>query len=644
MSRSKLFLKIILSLIICIFSANTQASKVTKELSKTSLEETKSAEKNLKVSSKNTEKEPTESEKINTFFEQNYQNNLKNYPETLTYLGSKEHYDQLNDPSYEFYKKVSQKKTKASLKKLKDFDYKKLDNQTKLSYRLFKNSNLEQLDFKTFYFNSYFLNQMHSPHAGKPGFMINMHQIADEADAKAYIKRLWAFKTYFRKILENMNKQKKVTYPFFIFDKVISDSKNITKGYPFEKSKKDLSPLYKDFQNKISKLKLSSVKRKILNKNLENALLNSVGPAYEAIIQKMTNMKKKNPDRAYGVWAQKNGKKFYKKLLKHYTSTDFSAKEIHTLGLKEVSRIQKEMLVLGKTILSQNKSSKDKTLEGIDTDLQSLFTHIKENKTLFYPETKKGRQAYLKDTNKILTKIKPRLSDLFLTLPKAKLKVKAVEPYREKSSGIAFYQRPALNGSRPGIYYVNLYDMSAVPKFDMEALIYHEALPGHHMQLSLAQELTSTLPTFRRRGDYTSFIEGWGLYAEYIPKEMGLYEDPYSDFGRLAMELWRAARLVVDTGIHYKKWSYDKTITYLLENTPNSKSDVTKAVQRYFVNPGQATAYKIGQLAILKLREDLKSNKKVNFDIKRFHDAVLRNGSIPIFEMEREVKKEFGLL
>jgi len=559
-------------------------------------------------------------------------------------MGSKERYGELSDPSYEYYKRVGKKTTKASLKKLKDFDYNKLDDQTKLSYRLFKNSNLEQLDFEKFYFNDYFLNQMHSPHSGKPSFMINMHQISNEADAKAYIDRLWAFKTYFRKVLGDMNKQKGIIYPFFIFDKVINDSKNITKGYPFDEDKKNSSPLYKDFQNKISKIKLSSVKKKILTKNLESALLKSVGPAYDSIVAKMTDMKKQNPDKAYGLWAQKNGKKFYKELLKHHTSTDLSAKEIHRLGLNEVSRLQKEMLVLGKTILSQNKSSKDKTLEGIDTDLQKLFKHIKENKSLFYPETKKGKQAYLKDTNKILAKVRPRLSELFLTRPKAKLKVKAVEPYREKSAGIAFYQRPALNGSRPGIYYVNLFDMSAVPKFDMEALIYHEALPGHHMQLSLAQELTSTLPTFRRRGNYTSFSEGWGLYAEYIPKEMGLYEDPYSDFGRLAMELWRAARLVVDTGIHYKKWSYDKTIAYLVKNTPNSKSDVTKAVQRYFVNPGQATAYKIGQLAILELREDLKKNPKAQFDIKRFHDAVLRNGTVPIFEMEKEVRKEFGLL
>ena len=572
-----------------------------------------------------------ETKRINVFFEAEFQSQIKDSPMGLTYIGSKERYDELGDPSYEFYKNVTLKKTKASLKKLKDFNYYALTPQAKLSYRLFEKQAEKTIDNEKYYYNGYFMTQMFGPHSSMPSFMINMHRVDNEQDAKAYVKRLWAFKPFFTSVLVELKKQDKVTYPFFVFDKVISDSKNITSGYPFDNDKKNPSPLYADFQKKISKLKISSVKKKILTADLKNALLTSVKPSYNSIVKTMAGMKANNPDKAYGIWAQDNGVKYYKSLLKQTTTTDLTAKEIHNLGLKEMDRIHSEMLLIGKKI-------------GVKGGLQDLFSHVKNNKNLFYPNTKAGRSAYLKETNKIVKNIKVKLPELFNTLPEAPLMVKAVEPFREKSAGIAFYQRPALNGSRPGIYYVNLSDMSSVAKYDMEALIYHEALPGHHMQLSLAQELQADLPTFRKLGYFTAFSEGWGLYAEYIPKEIGMYKDPYSDFGRLSMELWRAARLVVDTGIHEKKWSYEKALSYLKDNTPNSNDEIVKGVQRYFVNPSQATAYKVGQLKILSLKNKLEAKFKNDFDIKRFHDAVLRNGTVPLYEMEREVKKEFDLL
>ena len=572
----------------------------------------------------------TETKRINDFFESEFQSQIKDNPMSLTHIGSKERYDELGDPSYEFYKNVTLKKNKSVLKKLKTFNYNALTPQAQLSYRLFKKGSQKIIKGEKYYYNRYFITQMFGPHSSLPSFMINKHQITNEKEAQAYVKRLWAFNPYLKTILNKFNKQKGITYPFFIFDKVISDSQNIITGYPFTKNKKNLSPLYSDFKNKISKLKISSVKKKILIADLKNALFYSVKPSYQAIINKMIQMKKANPDKAYGVWSQKNGKKYYKRLLNESTTTDLTAHEIHELGLKEVDRIHSEMLEIGKKI-------------GVGGKLKDLFTHIKKSKKLFYPNTNTGRQAYLQETKKIIKKIKVRLNELFLKFPKTPLVVKPVEPFREKSSSIAFYQRPALNGSRPGIYYVNLSDMSSVPKHDMEALIYHEVFPGHHMQLSLAQELKGDLPTFRKLGYFTAFSEGWGLYAEYIPKEIGMYTDPYSDFGRLNMELWRAARLVLDTGIHSKKWSYEKSIAYLKNNTPNSEDDITKGVQRYFVKPSQATAYKIGQLKILDLKNKLEDKYKSDFDIKRFHDAVLRNGTIPLYEMEQEVKKEFNL-
>ena len=229
--------------------------------------------------------------------------------------------------------------------------------------------------------------------------------------------------------------------------------------------------------------------------------------------------------------------------------------------------------------------------------------------------------------------MKSRLDSLFLTKPKADMIVKQVEAFREKSAGKAFYQQPAPDGSRPGIYYANLYDMEAMPTYQMAALAYHEGIPGHHMQIAIKQELEG-IPMFRKFGGYTAYTEGWGLYSELIPKEIGLYEDPYSDFGRLAMELWRACRLVVDTGIHSQKWTRQQGIDYYVTNTPNAVSDAVKMVERHIVMPSQATAYKIGMLKILELREKAKTALGDKFDIREFHDVILKNGPVPLNVLE----------
>ncbi|MGH1467899.1 MAG: DUF885 domain-containing protein [Bdellovibrionales bacterium] len=336
----------------------------------------------------------------------------------------------------------------------------------------------------------------------------------------------------------------------------------------------------------------------------------------------MTDLETRSPE-SKGVWALPGGKAYYNFSLKQMTDTDMKADEIHKLGLSEVKRIKNEMREIMKTVKFKGT-------------LPEFFESVKNNKDFFYPATKKGKAQYVKDASRIIKQMNAKLDDLFITKPKAELIVKPVEPFREKSAGIAFYQPPALDGSRPGTYYVNLSDMSSVAKYDMEALAYHEGLPGHHMDNSINQEIKD-IPMFRKFSHYTSFGEGWGLYAEYIPKEIGFYKDPYSDFGRLSMELWRATRLVVDTGIHYYKWSREKSVAYLKENTPNSEDEISKGVDRYFVMPGQATAYKIGQLKILSLRKEAKAKLKDNFDIREFHEVVLGNGAVPLYELENQV-------
>jgi uncharacterized protein (DUF885 family) len=229
-----------------------------------------------------------------------------------------------------------------------------------------------------------------------------------------------------------------------------------------------------------------------------------------------------------------------------------------------------------------------------------------------------------------------RLDELFLVRPQASLDVKRVEEFRERSAGKAFYQHPAADGSRPGRYYANLYDMSMMPKYQLEALAYHEGLPGHHMQIAIKQELTG-LPKFRRFGGVTAYSEGWGLYSELLPKEIGMYQDPYSDFGRLTMELWRAVRLVVDTGMHSKKWTREESIEFYTSNTPNPRIDAVKMVERHAVMPGQATAYKIGMLKILENRSKAQLALGDDFDIREFHDVVLKNGAVPMNLLEAQV-------
>ena len=354
----------------------------------------------------------------------------------------------------------------------------------------------------------------------------------------------------------------------------------------------------------------------------KEALNQSLKPAYESLISLISELAN-NYDEDDGVWRWEKGDVFYQHILKRTTTTDLTADEIHQIGLREVKRIHNEMIKIMGSV-------------GFSGSLKDFFNELKENDQFYYPQTIEGEQAYMSEAKNIIDKMELRLDELFITKPKARMIVKAVEDFREKSAGKAFYQRPAPDGSRPGTYYANLYKMRAMPKYEMEALAYHEGIPGHHMQIAIAQELQN-IPKFRKFGGYTSYIEGWGLYSEYLPKELGFYSDPYSDFGRLSMELWRSCRLVVDTGIHSKKWTREDGIKYYSENTPNDISDCIKMVERHIIMPSQATAYKIGMDKILQLRSKAKESLGDNFDIREFHDTILSNGALPLNFLELEI-------
>ncbi len=564
-----------------------------------------------------------EGKKLNAFFEMEFEKGVARYPTWQTYLGRKTNYDKLDNETLE-YDEESYELDRKALKELKKFNYNILSDADKISYDIYKYQIEKSLEGYKWRFHTFPLNQMFGYQSGTPAFLINMHQIENKAHALAYISRIKEIKRVFKEKMTYLKEQEKrgIFPPNFVFEKVITDSKNVITGVPFTAKGKD-STLLEDFKRKLKKLKLTAgVKSELIN-SAKSALLNYVRPAYQDLINYVKYLDKKiNVN--HGAWSLPDGKDFYNYRLSKITTTDLKSDEIHNKGLQEVKRIHNEM----KDIMKKVNYKKD---------LKSFFKYMKQDKFL-YTQNKAGRAAYLKDANKVIKDMKDALPKIFNTFPKAELIVKPVEAFREKSAGIAFYNGPSLEGNRPGTYYVNLYKMADNPKYKLEALAYHEAIPGHHMQIAIATELKG-IPTFRKTGGFTAYSEGWGLYAELLPKEIGFYKDPYSDFGRLSMELWRATRMVVDTGIHAKKWSREKAIAYLKSNTPNSDLEIMKGIERYFIMPAQATAYKVGMLKILALRAKAKKELQKKFDIAEFHDVILKDGAVPLFTLEQKVNK-----
>jgi uncharacterized protein (DUF885 family) len=568
-----------------------------------------------------------ESKRANEFFDRCWDETLARHPVEESFYGIKTHYDRLEDLSDE--KAAADhavwQKQLATLKR--DFKPELLDPQAQLSYKLFEREAEREAEEFKYRFDIYLVSQMRGVHAQIPTFLINIHKIDDVKDAEAYIARLRGFPKLFDQLLVNLKvrEEKGVVAPHFVFPLVLDACHKIIKGKPFDSGPND-SPLLEDFRKKVTALgKVDAAARDRLVADAIKALNESVKPAYEKLIAFLEEQSKRATEDA-GVWKFKDGAEFYESALRRTTTTNMSAKEIHETGVREMARIQDEM-------------NKIREKVGFKGDLQAFFKSMREDQQFRLPSNEQGRAKYLAMATDIIETMKKRLDELFVTKPKADIVVKAVESFREKSAGKAFYQQPAPDGTRPGMFYVNLRDMQDNPTYELEALAHHEGIPGHHMQIAIAQELNG-IPKFRKFSHaYTAYIEGWGLYNELTPKEIGLYADPYSDFGRLSLELWRAGRLVVDTGIHSKRWTREQAIDYLAKNTPNTEADCTDSINRYIVMPSQATAYKVGMLKILELREKAKKSLGDKFDIRQFHEVVLSNGSVPLDVLEELVDR-----
>jgi uncharacterized protein (DUF885 family) len=571
----------------------------------------------------NDKKSASDSAKANIFFEKVYDEYLQRHPIQQSILGIRDRYSDWDDisDSAELAEIQIAKKNLEEFQKQVSYD--KLDANTKVSYKLFVYEAEQKIAGEKYRFHNYPVNQLFGWHSEIPSFLINIHTVSSKKDAEAYIARTEKIPVLFDQIIESLKarESKGIVPPKFVYAQVLEDCKGILKGQPFDQSKEQ-SSLLQDFTTKVKSLKLSATEETQLIEKEKKALVENLKPAYE----KLTTFLKSQATRATtedGCWKLHDGNAYYNHALQATTTTNLTSEQIFEIGQKEVARIQSEMKAIMQKV-------------GFKGDLKAFFKHLQDSPEFYYSNDSTGKKAYLVEAERVINDMKSRLDSLFLTKPKADLIVKAVEPFREKSTAGAFYQEPAPDGSRPGIYYANTYDMKTLPKYEIEALAYHEAIPGHHMQLAIAQEMKG-LPRFRKYGFYTAYIEGWALYTELIPKEMGLYQNPYSDFGRLSMELLRAARLVVDVGIHSKKWTREQAIKYFTDNTPNSEYDCRKEIERYIVWPSQATAYKIGMLKILELREKARKQLGNKFDIREFHDVVLTHGAVPLNILEELV-------
>lgn len=567
-----------------------------------------------------------ESKKANEFFDRVFDAKIDRDPMQQSVYGIKKDYGKWQDISESSILKEVEI-TKTNLDSLhKNFQLESLDEQTKISYRLFEKACEDAIENYKWHLFDYPINQMGGLHTDVPTFLINVHAIENKSDAEAYVSRLNGMSSLFDQLIENLKlrEAKNIIPPKFVFPYVLNDCKNMTSGQPFDKSN-NANPLLEDFMKKVNALKdCKGEEKQMLIEKATNALKASVKPAYDKLAVYWTELEKKASTED-GIWKVANGDTYYDFALKQTTTTSLTADEIHEIGLKEVARIHDEMRVIMKKVNFKSEN------------LQAFFDFMREDKQFYYANDESGKEAYRVKAVKIIDDMKKELDKLFLTKPKADIVVKPVEAFREKSAGGAFYEDPAIDGTRPGRYYINLYNMADQAIYQMDALAYHEGIPGHHMQIAIAQELNG-IPKFRMHGGNTAYIEGWALYSELVPKEIGFYQDPYSDFGRLAMELFRAARLVVDTGIHRKKWSREKALAYFKENTPNPEGDNKKEIERYIVWPSQATGYKIGMIKIIELRENSKKKLGDKFDIREFHDVILTSGPLPMDILEEMVE------
>ncbi|QNA85321.1 DUF885 domain-containing protein [Sphingomonas sp. So64.6b] len=566
--------------------------------------------------------ETDEDARLDAFFERVFQRGLARSPIRQSSLGIRTNQDKWDDVS-EARALENAALVREDLKALGGFDPARLSPQARLSYRMFKRFTEQSVRNFRWRDHDYAMTQMGGLHTGVPNTLTGSHPITTRGDADAYIARLDGVGPLMRQAIVEMARQeaKGIRPPRFVYAQVIEPCENMLKGAPFDTSGTD-SPILADFRAKVAKAKFSDAERAELVARATTALNAGFASGYRALIAHLRAAEAK-ADTTDGIWKLPDGPAYYEAQLEAYTTLPIKADEIHALGLREVASIHDEMRAIMKRV-------------GFKGDLQAFFAFMRSDPQFYHPDTAEGRAAYIAEAEALLAEISARQGELFSVLPKAPVVVRPVEAWRERSAPKAFYRNPPQDGSAPGIFYINLAEMKAQPRYQLPVTLYHEAVPGHHIETCLAHEMTG-LPRFRRFASIAAFSEGWGLYTERLPKEMGLYADPYADFGRLSLALMRACRLVVDTGIHQLKWTRERATAYLDHNMPSSHYDNQREIDRYIVIPGQANSYYIGMRKIFELRERARAKLGKAFDLRAFHDVVLGNGPLPLPMLEETI-------
>jgi uncharacterized protein (DUF885 family) len=628
MRHSLLIFAIGLTLSACGDQANNQKDTQTEAASATVV----SAEQAVAgvPASESAEKSP--SEQLNDWFEVNYETELMMSPISLTFLGRKERYDEIDDMSEEAEIKQLEWKRNSVAEMKERFDYEQLDANAKLSYDLWEYQYKLAEKGAKFRRSGYVFDQMRGSHSRFPTFIMGFHKVESLSDMQAYISRLSGLGRGMNQLVDRakLGASEGVRPPRFAYEVVRQQALAVIDGVPFTESGEN-SPIWEDVSAKVGSLieanTITQEQGDELLAAAKIALTEKFGPSYESLVAFLDADIENTSELSQGVHANPNGGEFYEYRLNAMTTTDMTADQIHQLGLSEVARLRTEMELL-------------KEKSGFEGSLQEFFAYIRDsqdNEKFYFPNTDEGRKGYIDDATAAIDNIKKELPNYFGILPKGDLIVKRVESFREQDGAPQHYYPGTPDGSRPGIYYAHLSDMSAMPKNELEVIAYHEGLPGHHMQIAIAQELEG-VPTFRTQAGFTAYSEGWALYSEKLAKEMpNTFSDLHSDFGRLGSEIWRAIRLVVDTGMHSKKWSEEQAVEYFSQNSPAPLETIRTEIQRYLVMPGQATSYKIGMIDIQRLRAKAEAELGEKFDIKAFHDTILGGGALPLSMLDRKV-------
>ena len=530
--------------------------------------------------------------------------------------------DKLDDASPEHDDQMSAM-VKDDLDMLHRYDRDALDEEGKLSYDALEFFLKDQVQGDQFRYNSFPVNQMFGVQSSLPSFMADTHQVNNASDADSYIKRLDLFPQHFAQVIQGLKlrESKGAIPPKFTVDKVLEQMRAFIAMPAAE------NMLYTSYKEKLGKLDgakaISQSAQDDLLKRAAASIDGKVYPAYRELIAYFTALQPKATENL-GAWSLPDGDAYYAWAVRSHTTTDMTPAQVHDLGLSEVARISGEM-----DAILREQGLTDGSIGG---RVQQLARQPEQ----MYPNTPEGKQEMIARYQAILDEVNANLGDAFNRRPKLGVEVQAVPAFSEKTAPGAYYQGGAFDGSRPGVFYANMRDPGETPKFAMRTLAYHEGIPGHHFQITIAQELQG-VPFFRRVLPFTAYSEGWALYAERLAWEMGFEKDPLDNLGRLRDEMMRAVRLVVDSGIHYKHWTREQAIAYMLENTGMGEGDVTAEIERYFVAPGQALAYKAGMIKILALREKAKLELGDKFELSEFHDEVLTHGALPLSLVERVI-------